>query len=162
MGKSSFKRLMFLIFGASPVHSGRLWSFIWLPWPTFGGLWWPLVLHLSPLGFHWGAFGGHWGSLWESLCDHFLPKTHFEHFCKFGDFFKVKKRAMKRPKCEKSTIVVGPNRGLKKKDFSPNKRDIDFVCIFVGLNALPQDSFTRLLSQNSNSCNTKRSRTNQS
>jgi len=68
MGKSSFKQLMFLICGASPIHSGRLWSFIWLPWPTFGGLLWPFgapfVAFGGPLGRlrdPWDAFGGHFG-----------------------------------------------------------------------------------------------------
>jgi len=46
-------------------------------------------------------------------------------------------------------LKQGPNlKGVGKNSLFPPKRDIELVCIFVGLNALPINSFTRLFITN--------------
>ena len=143
---------------------GCLWTAIGAPFVTFGDplgrLWGVIGLQLSPLGIHWGALGGHWGS----LCDHILPKTQFEPFYKIslGIFLKEKTRHEASQVWENHDICGSKKRIQKKTDFPPKKRGIDFVCIFVGPNALPINLFTRLLRQQPNFNDTKRSRKNQS
>jgi len=77
----------------------------------------------APLGRHWALFVRLWGSIGAPLGvigDHFgghfdiilYPKHILSTFISFVIFVSRKKPAMKRPKCEKTFIFVGPNRGV--------------------------------------------------
>ena len=106
------------------MHSGRLWSFIRLPRPTFGGLWEPLgsICRLresigAPLGIIGGHFGGHFAIIFYKK----KTKMDFVDFYNLGFSFQ-EKCAMKRHKCERTTIFVSPNRGQQKNRFPPQTR----------------------------------------
>ena len=93
-----------------------LWGSIGAP---LGHHWAPFVAFGDPLGRLWGSLGVTLGVTLRSLWAQFFILNHFEHFYNFLVFCLKKKRAMKRPKCEKTTIFVSPNRGQKKTYPSP-------------------------------------------
>ena len=145
----------------SSVAFGYPWAALGAgaPFVTFGGPMGRLLgvsgLHLSPWGVHWmplGVIGDHlWRHFWSLL----IPlKFVWRRFVTFLTFCAIESFGLKKKHSQKSKVwerigICGSRRTtLKNSFFSPPKRNIALARIFVGLNALHINLFTRLLWRN--------------
>jgi len=127
---------------------------------TFGLPWVPMDGHWASICHLWGSIGAALGHHWAPFVAFGVPlgflsvSLGFNFGCHFSIFVNVRtfvvygiswrKQHNKGFQVWVEPNICGSKWRIRKKYFPP-KRNIDVVCIFVGVNALRINSFTRLL-----------------